>query len=204
MSKKIINPLPENWANNNRQLLRQYVGEWVAHDTQNVIAHHKDYAELLRLARMVAPNFVIYSAHHEGKVRFLPIRFRNFQTHEWQPLYPVTIRVGTEMFTDDMLVDSGADFCLIPFHIGLQLGLSLSVGEPVLQADGIGGSVSYAIKNMLLEIDGISIQTPVAWVQDKNCYDLIIGREVIFDHFDIEFKQADEVIIFKPRNATPS
>lgn len=32
--------------------------------------------------------------------------------------------------------------------------------------------------------------------------DIIIGREVIFDAFDIEFKQADETIIFKKREMT--
>ena len=49
-------------------------------------------------------------------------------------------------------------------------------------------------------IDEHEIQTPVAWLQDSGFNELIVGREVVFDEFDIEFKQAEEKIIFKKRN----
>jgi hypothetical protein len=72
-------------------------------------------------------------------------------------------------------------------------------GDPVLQADGIGGSVKYVFKNIEITIDNYTLNAPFAWVQDTNCNDFIIGREVIFDVFDIEFKQADETIVFKKK-----
>jgi len=60
----------------------------------------------------------------------------------------------------DMLVDSGADFSLIPEDLGIILGYELAVAETLSQAEG----------------------------------------EIVFDLFDVEFKQADEKIIFKKRS----
>ncbi len=40
---------------------------------------------------------------------------------------------------------------------------------------------------------------PVAWAQTDNCEEIILGREVVFDVFDIKFKQGEEMIIFKWR-----
>lgn len=40
---------------------------------------------------------------------------------------------------------------------------------------------------------------PVAWLLEDDVEEMIIGREIVFDMFDIEFKQADEEIIFRKR-----
>ena len=45
-----------------------------------------------------------------------------------------------------MLVDSGADFSLIPKDLGLILGYELAVAETLSQAEGIGGCISYALR----------------------------------------------------------
>jgi hypothetical protein len=39
----------------------------------------------------------------------------------------------------------------------------------------------------------------VPGAQTDFCDEILVGREVVFDLFDIEFKQADERIIFKWR-----
>jgi len=98
-----------------------------------------------------------------------------------------------------MLVDSGADFSLIPKPLGLELGYELSLGELVSKAEGIGGGVDYVLRNIEMQLDSHTFTAPVAWVQTDGCEDIILGREVVFDLFDIEFKQAEESIIFKKR-----
>lgn len=38
---------------------------------------------------------------------------------------------------------------------------------------------------------------PVAWLQtDTGAAQLLLGREVVFDKFNIEFRQSEETIIF--------
>ena len=51
-----------------------------------------------------------------------------------------------------------------------------------------------------MTIDGHSFIAPVAWLQTKTGGEqLLLGREVVFDKFNIEFRQADEQIIFTCR-----
>jgi hypothetical protein len=98
-----------------------------------------------------------------------------------------------------MLIDSGADCSLISFKTGQALGLQILETDDIEEGFGIGGSIEYVRKRIFVTIDSHTLRVPVAWVQDKNCQDEIIGREVIFDAFDIEFKQADETIVFRKR-----
>ena len=48
-----------------------------------------------------------------------------------------------------------------------------------------------------MTIDEQSFIAPVAWLQSNTGGEqLFLGREVVFDKFNIEFRQADEQIIF--------
>ena len=48
-----------------------------------------------------------------------------------------------------------------------------------------------------MTIDEHTFIAPVAWLQTNTGGEqLLLGREVVFDKFNIEFKQADEQIIF--------
>ena len=102
----------------------------------------------------------------------------------------------------EVLVDLGADLCVIPLSLGKDFGLMLTDLEVPLEAAGIGGSVSFVLRKLNYEIDGHLIKNvPTAWILDEDCDDIILGREVIFDAFDIEFKQAEETINFTYRGA---
>ncbi len=99
----------------------------------------------------------------------------------------------------EMLVDSGADISVISYEIGLALGLQVAEGEIFKNAAGIGGVISYALRQISFTIDGHELAAPVAWVQNQYTKDIILGREIVFDQFNVEFKQADEEIIFRKR-----
>jgi hypothetical protein len=57
----------------------------------------------------------------------------------------------------------------------------------------------YLTKVLQIDIDNHTLNIPVAWLLEDDVEEMIIGREIVFDMFDIEFKQADEEIIFKKR-----
>jgi hypothetical protein len=46
-------------------------------------------------------------------------------------------------------------------------------------------------------IEGTVLSAPVAWLQSDLETDVLLGRSVVFDMFDIEFKQTARQIIFK-------
>ena len=60
------------------------------------------------------------------------------------------------------------------------------------------------VKEVEIEINKIKLKIPVAWVQNKENNDIIIGREIVFDVFDILFKQAEEQIKFILRESHTS
>ncbi len=56
------------------------------------------------------------------------------------------------------------------------------------------------LRQVEMQLDGHIFTAPVAWAQTDFCQEILLGREVVFDLFDIEFKQAEEMIIFKRRS----
>jgi hypothetical protein len=204
MSEYKINNSVRNWINNNKEFLRQYRGKWIAHNENDVLASAEKGEDLMRiLAEKKIEEYTlahIHSSWYDGKLRILPIHFRTFHTKNWFPIYEVELEIDGIKKKTEMLVDSGADISLIPYWLGRELGLEVAKGEDIEQANGIGGSVDYVIRRLNFQIDGKIIEkVPTAMILDESCEEFILGREVVFDKFDIEFKQAEEEIVFKYR-----
>jgi hypothetical protein len=80
------------------------------------------------------------------------------------------------------------------------LGFRVADREILSEGTDIGGEVQYVTREVDLSIDGHSFKAPVAWLQTKiTDAPLLLGREVVFDLFNIEFIQAEERIEFKWR-----
>ena len=120
--------------------------------------------------------------------------------HEWEPEYPVTLGNGSICHDALMLVDSGAELSLIGLEIGKLLGFRLADREIWLDGTGVGGEIQYVNREIDFTIDGYSFKAPVAWLQTEIAdAPLLLGREVVFELFNIEFIQAEERIEFKWR-----
>lgn len=193
---------PSEWYKDHYRELKKYRGQWIAFTKEGVIAHHRDYQTMRESIDRDWSEYVIdriFENEFVEPAKFLPVRFRTVKHHEWQPKYEVELTFQTTQ-TVNMLVDTGADFSLIPKSLGINLGYTQAPGERVNQADGVGGSISYLLRDVQMQIDSHLITAPVAWVQTEDCEELLLGREVVFDWFDVEFKQADEIILFKFRS----
>ena len=90
------------------------------------------------------------------------------------------------------LVDSGAELSLITKQLGEDLGYPKAQGEINNQAEGVGGSIEYLLRQIKIQLDGHIFPAPVPWAQTDFCQEIVLGREVVFDLFDIGFKQAEE------------
>ncbi len=192
---------PNDWYKANRSQLKQYQSEWIVVTKEGVIAHDKNYLKLVTVLDKLSDAYLIdriFENEFCEPVRFLPIRFKTVRHHDWQPKYDVVLTV-THSRPLRMLVDSGADFSLISKQVGLDLGFDIAKTELLGKAQGVGGCVEYVLRNVNMQIDSYSFTAPVAWVQTDGCEEVILGREVVFDLFDIEFKQAEEMILFKKR-----
>ncbi|HEY9874384.1 MAG TPA: retropepsin-like domain-containing protein [Candidatus Obscuribacterales bacterium] len=187
------------WLNRNRQMLLDlYKNQYVAYNANSLIAHSENLQEVLELAEASGEYFVIYLVpRRTASIQILPIRFGTVARHNWQPNYHVKLKHKLIEISTIMLVDSGAELSLISLKVGQDLGYALADAESTLLAETIGGRVEYVLRDVQLTIDGRSFIAPVAWLQSNTGGEqLLLGREVVFDKFNIEFRQAEEQIIF--------
>lgn len=185
------------WITKNQILLSKYKSKYVA-ITDRIIASGDHLADVDQVARKQSKDFVLYYVPKNiNKVKILPIHVKTITIHEWQPLYSVElVSTQNESFKEEALIDSGADITCFPYQVGLDLGFQKYPQEMPLKAWGIGGAVEYFQRQGKIIIDGHKMDVPVAWFQDEGEMELIIGRDIVFDCFDITFKQSIERIEF--------
>lgn len=190
------------WLNHNRQMLLDlYKNQYIAYNAHRLIAHSENLQEVLQLAEASGEYFAIYLVpRRTASIQILPIRFGTVARHDWQPNYHVKLKHREIEISTTMLVDSGAELSLISFKVGQDLGYALADGESTLLAETIGGRVEYVLRNVEMTINEHTFIAPTAWLQNYTGGEqLLLGREVVFDKFDIEFRQAEEQIIFRWR-----
>ncbi len=136
---------------------------------------------------------------HVTQVRIRTLRMRSLRESLWEPTYLVTLQTDHGEIRDcEMLIDSGADMSLITLHAGRKLGLVHRDEDVLLTARGVGGTISYLLKRIRMIIDQHPVSAAVAWCQDEDIDDIIIGRQDVFDAFHIEFRQDERRIVFTP------
>lgn len=192
-----------DWYKANRPQLKKYRGQWIAYTNQGVISHDRDYDKMKDgippdTAKLSYTIDRIHESEFIEPVKFYPIRMRSLKSHDWQPRYEVTMKFQNSENVQ-ILVDSGAELSLISKKLGEDLGYTKGSEEVNNQAEGVGGSIEYLLRQVEIQLDGHVFTAPFAWAQTDFCQEILLGREVVFDLFDIEFKQAEETIIFKWR-----
>jgi Aspartyl protease len=205
-----MKPTPEQtreimrWGHQHRQMLREnYRHQFVAYSSTRLLAAATDWNLVEALATAEGePYLVKWIPAQTSEFQFFWFKFYGMARHNWEPEYPVTLGHGSIRHDLLMLVDSGAELSLISREIGTLLGFQLADGEILSDGSGVGGEIHYVTRAVDLTIDGHSFQAPVAWLQTKiTDAPLLLGREVVFDLFNIEFIQAEERIEFKWREA---
>ena len=193
------------WLNRNRQQLKQYAHQYVAYNANGIIANSQNLREILQLAEASGELFSIYLVPgFTASILILPIYFRTVSTHDWSPTYQVNLKHKELVMNATMIVDSGADFSIISLKAGHDLGYALADEEHILVGQTICGIVEYVLRQIEMTIDGQTLIVPTAWIQNNIADVMLLGREVVFDKFNIEFRQADEEIIFTKREDAPT
>jgi hypothetical protein len=193
------------WLNRNRQQLQQYAHQYVAYNANGIIANSENLREILQLAEASGELFSIYLVPgFTTSTLILPIYFRTVTTHEWSPTYQVNLKHKELVINATMIVDSGANFSIISLKVGQDLGYALADGEHILVGKRNGVTVEYVLRQIEMTIDGQTLMVPTAWIQNNVADVMLLGREVVFDKFNVEFGQTDEEIIFTRREDVPT
>ena len=114
----------------------------------------------------------------------------------WIPTAIVEIKSQKLSLSCKMLVDTGAYLSMIPYSVGIELGLTISEDE-ILEAGGAGGaSIPHVVKELEIQIGDYSIHARIGWALTDEV-PLLLGRLDIYDEFDIEFSQSRRKVIFR-------
>jgi hypothetical protein len=179
------------WGNRNRRMLREnYRRQFVAYSATRILAAGTDYHQVKAEAEKMGELFLMdWMPALTSDVQFYWIKFYGFTGYEWDPLYPITLTCESNTEEILMIVDSGAQLSLISYEVGKSLGFEVSKGEPITIGD--------------MTIDKHTFKAPVAWlITEIANAPLLLGRDVVFDLFDVKFVQAEERIEFEWRGKT--
>lgn len=94
-----------------------------------------------------------------------------------------------------MLVDTGADFSLLPKLIGEVLGLTKSATDRPHRAGAVGGWIWVIMRRLRMRLGDREFEADVGWAQ-TNGAPLLLGRADVFDHFRICFDQREHATEF--------
>ena len=104
------------------------------------------------------------------------------------------LRDGKEWIPEYFYVDSGADYTLIPYKFGRFIGLD-SIALDVEEISGIGGVVGIRFAVIPMKIEEHQFDCKIAWAQIERV-PFLLGRENVFECFDITFKQRKRNTVF--------
>ena len=105
------------------------------------------------------------------------------------------LRYEDEWIAEYFYVDSGADYTLIPYRMGRFLGLEKTASE-IKEIGGIGGVIAVRFAVVPMRIEGHQFDCTIAWAQIEQV-PLLLGRESVFDCFDVTFQQRKRKTIFE-------
>jgi len=134
----------------------------------------------------------------------LTFKYKNFErpdgSSSYGPYIPLTIK-GPEASIDMLfLLDSGADYTVIPIELAEILGLDLS--KPKERTSGVGGKIYTKLSDMVVELknahEKYTFKIPIHVILKKNSnVPPLLGRASFFNKFQITFNQREGKIVFK-------
>eukprot|EP00755_Sulcionema_specki_P003519 Sspe_Gene.27862::Locus_12271_Transcript_1_1_Confidence_1.000_Length_1730::g.27862::m.27862 len=126
----------------------------------------------------------------------------------WKPMPVVEVKKAGDpnasWVKQRFVVDSGGWRSVVPHKLGKQMGFRRHPGEKVHHYETVGpGHASYLNRTMELKAGSLpAVSVPVAW-STSNTARPALGRDGVFDMYDVTLSEAHDRITFTPRKGTP-
>jgi hypothetical protein len=206
--------MDNSWRKKHWEELKELSGNWIAYERDgDILAWDKKQKKVVANAEVTGKPYILHYIHpldvYEPKtikfvgVKFLAVRFKSLKKNGWRPYKEIRLATKKGSKSYEMLIDSGADFSVVDYETGEMLGFQMSIGELPNEGEGVGSIIEYLMREVTMTLEGRTFKARVAWLLNEQIVEAILGRETVFDLFDIEFKQADEEVIFKWRGENP-
>jgi hypothetical protein len=115
----------------------------------------------------------------------------------YRPVAKVSFKSPTQdIWTDTwMIVDTGADFTLLPKYIAEDLGISFKKQCKKEKTSGVGGqqTIYYLKEPITAKIGDMERQIPLGFFEN-NEVPALLGRAGFLETFDVEFLKSRKVV----------
>jgi len=130
----------------------------------------------------------------------MKFRYKKYGQGILRPVIPVEIAHQDRSVPYEVLVDSGADFCIFDSQIGELLGIDITKGEKGEIWGITGAGETYYIHLVTLKVGGWDYDVKVGFL--PNIAHLgygVVGQKGFFDIFTVKFDLIKEEIELNPR-----
>ena len=131
----------------------------------------------------------------------MKFQYKKYGKGVLRPVIPIEISYKDRSVPYEVLVDSGADFCIFDAEIGELLGIVVENGEPQ-RVSGITGVVeTYYVHPVTIKVGGWTYSIKAGFLPNiaRLGYG-IVGQRGFFDLFVVKFDFGKEEIELKRRN----
>lgn len=130
----------------------------------------------------------------------MKFRYKKYGPNVLRPVIPIEINYKNKSVPYEVLIDSGADFCIFDAQIGDILGILVEKGEPG-EVAGITGQKGPIYFHLLtIKIGGWEYDIKAAFLRSIGPYGYgVVGQRGFFDNFVVKFDLIKGEIELKQR-----
>ena len=153
---------------------------------------------------------VIFYPHFGDTVMSIRFKYKTIQRPDGESCYgpwiPAIVKGPSETVELIFLLDSRADFMILPVEIAEILGLELS--GSIEQSEGVDGSVDTIETDMEINVknahESYKFRIPIYVLMSRNSkIPPLLGRAGFFDEFEIAIKQKSGKVTLKKEYGRP-
>jgi hypothetical protein len=119
------------------------------------------------------------------------------------PIVRIGIKGPEGWIKAEAYVDSGAFVSIFSLNEAAGLGVNFLKGNETSVTVGDGGSIPVYVHRLPVQIGAIVLPVSIGFSPRLGVGFNLLGRQDIFQHFDVTFSDARHQVIFQPRPKRP-
>lgn len=129
----------------------------------------------------------------------MKFRYKKYGPNILRPVIPIEIIYKEKSVPYEVLIDSGADFCIFDAQIGEILGIPVEEGEKFEVAGITGEKEPIYFHDVKIKVGGWDYNIKTAFLRKVGPYGYgVVGQRGFFDNLIVKFDLIKEEIELKP------
>ena len=118
----------------------------------------------------------------------MKFKYKKYGLDTLRPVIPIEISYKNLIVPYEVLVDSGADFCIFDAQIGEILGVEIEKGEKFNVAGITGKLEPYYVHSVNIKVGGWDYKIKVGFMPNMGSFSYgVVGQKGFFDTFVVKF-----------------